>query len=137
MSAIGAMLQQGEINIRMGQEELSASEESLMSIKKLREVMATQSAIMGARGQKQGVGSALTASTQSKNAFNADERARNLSLKFKKLMLENQKSISRIHQLAGESKIAAFKGTRAMKQGEGLFNKGFDIFSQKFGLNNL
>ena len=133
----GASLEQKEIDIRMQQEELSASEESLMSLKRLREVMSTQAVIFGARGQKTGTGSALSASQGSINEFNADERARNLSKSFRKLQLENQKSISKLNHLAGESSIQSAKSRRTLKQTMGLVNKGLNMFTQSFGLNDI
>ena len=80
--ALGTKMQQRELDMRMQQEQLASSQESLMGMEKLRDVMSSQRAIFAARGQTGG-GSNYFIGQNSVRAFNEDENARKLSLGFK------------------------------------------------------
>ncbi len=92
----GAQLDQDEVRLRMQQDTLSETEQSLYDTERLGEVMATQRAILSARGTREGAGSAGAASAKTLNTFNADQRAQNLSSQFRKLQTENQLSLMKI-----------------------------------------
>ena len=73
--ALGTKMQQRELDMRMQQEQLASSQESLMGMEKLRDVMSSQRAIFAARGQTGG-GSNYFVGQNSVRAFNEDENAR-------------------------------------------------------------
>lgn len=82
LDILGTKMQQRELDMRMQQEQLASSQESLMGMEKLRDVMSSQRAIFAARGQTGG-GSNYFIGQNSVRAFNEDENARKLSLGFK------------------------------------------------------
>lgn len=82
-SRMGAQLEANEMGLRMEQEVLASKEQSLISTENLREVLASQRAIFASRGTKAGQGSAHGVQEKSIRTYNADERARKLSLDFK------------------------------------------------------
>lgn len=104
----GLELEKGDINIRKGQEELSYAEANLASLQELQEVMATQRAIMGARGQNPGVGSSLASANKSERAHGADQRARELSKTFRQSQLDG---MSRLLNIKKAGNRAAFGGS--------------------------
>jgi hypothetical protein len=115
---MGEELEKQQIQMRMEEEQLASSQESLFNIKRLKEVMSTQRAIFSARGQMAGVGTAGAITAQSENAFNADERARNLSLSFRQNQLKSQMSLYGIKREA-----------RASQRTMGYLQQGFNMFS--------
>ena len=80
--AMGTKIQQKELDLRMQQEQLASSQESLFNMERLRDTMATQRAIFAARGQSASQGSNYFVGQESVRAFNSDEEARKLSLGF-------------------------------------------------------
>lgn len=93
---IGDKLDRQERGLQMQQEVLASSEQSLYSLERLREVMASQRALAAARGVQAGQGSNLAMSQQSQRLQAADERARQLSLSFRKHQME---SYNRLYSL--------------------------------------
>lgn len=127
MIGLGADLDRQSVNLRMQQESLMSSEQAVMNSEKLREVMATQATIFGARGQTPGIGSARAIQQASINAYGADERARQLNLNFRNNQLKAQKyliSIDAYNQKAANS--------------AGLFNSALQgtSFNSLFGQAN-
>lgn len=107
MAEYGFELEKGEINLRKGQEELSFAEANLASLQELQEVMATQRAIMGARGQNPGVGSALAAANKSLRAQSADEKARALSKDFRNAQLDSMSRLLNIKKAGARAQFGA------------------------------
>lgn len=104
----GISVEQGDLRLRMEQEELAFTEANIESIRNLQEVMATQRAIAGARGQNPGVGSSLAVANKSIRAQKADEQARGLSKSFRKSQYEN---MSRLLNVKKATAKAAFGGS--------------------------
>ena len=122
-----------EIGLRMDQESLAASEQNLFNINRLRDVLSTQRAMMGARGQREGVGSGNMVQNKAINVYNADEKARNLNLSFKRLQLQGQTRALSLKKLVGESKISNYKSKRQFQQTQDWLKTGLNMFTQAWG----
>lgn len=96
MSQYGIEVERGELGLRRQEEELSYAEANLESLKTLQEVLATQRAISGARGQMPGVGSSLAAANKAQAAQAADERARKLTKDFRTSQLDSMNRLLNI-----------------------------------------
>ena len=79
----GTQQQQQQLELRMKQEQLASTQESMANIARLRDVMSTQRAIFAARGQSSNQGTGFFLGQKAIGAFNADEEARELSLGFR------------------------------------------------------
>lgn len=88
--------ERGELGLRRSQEELSFAESNLESLRELQEVLASQRAIMGARGQMPGVGSSLAAANKAIAAQGSDERARKLTKDFRNAQLDSMNRLLNI-----------------------------------------
>ena len=77
-----AGLEQQQIALRLKQETLASNQQSLYNLRSLEETLASQRAIMAARGVSAGAGSARGVQNRSVRAYNRDEEARKLSLDF-------------------------------------------------------
>ena len=93
---LGEELDKQERQLQMQQEQLAGQEQSLYSSEKLRDVMASQRALAPARGVQSGQGSNLALSEQAQRLHGADERARQLSMSFRKHQLD---SYNRLYSL--------------------------------------
>ena len=93
---LGEELDKQERQLQMQQEQLAGQEQSLYSSEKLRDVMASQRALAAARGVQSGQGSNLALSEQAQRLHGADERARQLSMSFRKHQLD---SYNRLYSL--------------------------------------
>lgn len=122
MAKLGRRIERDELNLRMEQERLASSEESLRSLEDLREVMAYQRAYYGATGANPGAGSAKAIEQKQLRAFGADERARELNLKF-----------SQANLLSKQKLLTIQKATQNMKMGAELFQSSFN----RLGINDL
>ncbi len=80
---LGVQMQQKQLDLKMQQDSLVSSQESLINIEKLRENMSSQRAMVAARGQLM-QGSNFFVSQKSLNNYNMDEQARKMSLGFQK-----------------------------------------------------
>lgn len=93
---VGEQLDRQERELSMQQEALASNEQSLYSSERLREVMSSQRALAAARGVQSGQGSNLALSEQAQRLHGADERARQLSMSFRKHQLD---SYNRLYSL--------------------------------------
>jgi len=125
-----------QLDTRMKEEQLAFTQQALFDTEKLREVMATQRALFSVRGQMGGVGTAAAISNKSVNAFNADERARNLSQLFAKNRISNQKSLLKIQKSAFDTGIGSQmiglkvgQAGRKAQAGANLMMQGMNMFS--------
>ena len=121
---MGEELDKMQLRQRMGEEQLASSQKSLYNLERLREVMATQRAIMGARGQMPGVGSAGALTQKSIGSFNKDEEARRLSQTFKQNQFESQMRLYGLNRANRQSK----RGSKIMQQGLNMFS--FNAFGE-------
>lgn len=136
-SNLGFDIAKNEIGLRMDQETLAAEEQNLFSINRLRDVLSTQRAMMGARGQRSGVGSAGAIQNKAINVYNADEKSRNLNESFRKMQLQGQFRSLSIKQLTGQSRTSNFKSKRNLKQTQDWLKTGTNMFTQALtGMKN-
>jgi hypothetical protein len=130
---------QAQKNLRRGQEleaaqteknleqlRLQNTEVALQDLDKLRKNLSTQRAIAGARGQMSGVGSARAASLASERAFTSDERARELSLRFKTFDINQDLTASKLANKAQRKQL-----------NQGFFTRSFQQLSSNQLLNGL
>lgn len=139
LTDIGTRMDQQALESQRLQQQLVSSEQSLEAARNLNQTLSLQRAMMGATGDMGPQGGAITNASQA--AFNADERARQLSLTFGQAQIENQK---RLLAVQGASQKASIFGnlfaTTAQDLG-GLFSssatplsgKGFNVSAGKTG----
>jgi hypothetical protein len=97
------------LKTRMEQEALAFTEASAINSEELRGVLSSQRAIMGARGQAQGQGSARAVQEASIHAYGEDERARAISQNFRNLQLKGQAALYDAKSKANElNRVAAY-----------------------------
>jgi hypothetical protein len=128
---MGAEIERNELNLQLQREQLASTEEAIANTERLAEVMATQRAIFASRGVQSGQGSARALATKTIGVYNADERARQLSMGFRKHQIESTQRISKINQSArrAERKTASFmEGINLMN-----FNTAFGDMLNKPG----
>lgn len=107
---MGARLDKEELEIGIEQERLMATEKSLMANERLRESLATTRALMAARGQAGGSGSARAVTQKSIQNFNLDEMARSISSNFKTYQAKSQQ---RLIDINSKNKITNLYGEAA------------------------
>jgi hypothetical protein len=128
IEGLGYKLEEGQLNLRMQQELLVASQQQLGDLTRLQENMATQRAVFAARGTNAGQGSARTIMEASGRAYREDERARKLNTDFRRNYIDSLKRLQRIEH-------AGLKSNRAAKQ----LQSGLNMFSfnEIFGGNKM
>lgn len=120
----GQQMDEAQANLRIRQERVAANEQGLFQLEELREVLATQRAMMSVRGGQSGVGSALAAEQKSISNFKRDEQARERSLQWSKSQHQARLSLGRMG-------LAGMKSQMAGQQ----FQRSFDMipFTQMAG----
>lgn len=93
-----------QLNTRMQQEQLVFQEQSVADLRSLESTLASQRALMAARGVLPGVGSALSVEQKSIQAFKKDTQARELSNDFLKQQREMQKRMAAVEMRGLKSK---------------------------------
>jgi hypothetical protein len=133
--AMGTQMQQRELDMRMQQEQLASSQESLMGMEKLMDVMSSQRAIFAARGQTPG-GSNYFIGQNSVRAFGEDENARKLSLGFKQYYT---KATQNLMGLESTGRKSAAKGLNMMSfnSASGGINDLLAGFGKNWGKSGL
>lgn len=123
----GYRLDEESMQLRMDQERLAATQDTLSSLKELRKNLASQRAILGARGQRAGVGSAKAFEQESTRAFGEEQKTKELNQSFRKTYLESLSRLKRIEQ----------QGNRAQR-GMQLLGQSLNMvdFSSLYGLGN-
>lgn len=132
---VGLGMQMGDLSLEMEQDTLASTEQSLFNMEQLRETMAAQRAIFGARGQMPGVGSANSVANKSINTFNSDESARETNKKINKFKLESKGRLLKINNITGKAGLSNQKAMgKSKRQGERL-SQGLNMFNfnQVFG----
>jgi len=92
----GTELEIAQIDLRLKQEQLASEEQSLLSVEKVREVLASQQALFAAQKRVPGVGSTAAITSRTIRDFNRDESSRALSLGFRQQYLNAQKAAKRM-----------------------------------------
>lgn len=123
---LGEELDRQQRELQMQQESLASQEQAVVSSEKLREVMASQRAIAAARGVQSGQGSNLAIANRSLNLYNADERARQLSMSFRKYQMD---SYNRLYSLNAAG--------RNVKRRADRFTQGINLLSTNPLTKNL
>lgn len=113
-----------ELGLRMEQEALQSTERSLFDTEQLRETLASQRAIFAARGGNPGQGSLARVPGASIRAHAADERARSISMGFRKSQIESQMKLLDINRRNNRRE----RNTSNLLQGLNQFN-----FNESFG----
>ncbi len=126
---IGSEMDRMQMETRLQEEQLASSQESLVSLENLREVMATQRAIFGARNQNAGIGTAKAIETRSMNAFNSDEIAKNLSLTFRQNYIKSQMRLANIQGAGRQAQRLTAKADRRSVRNSNLIGQGLNMFS--------
>jgi len=120
----GLGVDRAQLALRMEQETLAATQETLFDLQNLRETLSTQAAIMGARGQRTGVGTAHAITQKSLNAYGQDENARRINKGFRESYLN---SMSRLKRIESEG-MKAQRGVQLIGQSLNMLD-----FSSLFG----
>ena len=94
----GLAIDQAQLGLRMEQETLAATQDTLTDLTTLQETLASQRAIFGARGQNPGQGTAKSIEQKSVNAYGADANARRINQTFKKSYMESLSRLKRVEQ---------------------------------------
>ncbi len=111
---------------------LQNTEESLFGLDQLRRNISTQRAIAGARGQISTAGSARAATLASERSFSADERARELSHRFKTFDIKQDLAAGRITNQAQRKQLNQGFMNRAFQTiGTNSFAEGVEQLSKK------
>lgn len=105
LADMGAKIQQAGIEANIEQARLSAEDDSLQSLKKLRQTMGSTLALFAARGTSSSAGSASSILNSSVGNFNSDERMRRLNLRGKENELKASGVISKLNQSANNSQM--------------------------------
>lgn len=95
---------------------LQNTEDALFGLTQLQRNLSTQRAISGARGQMSFMGSAKAAGMASERAFTADERARELSLRFKTFDIKSDLAAGKLANLAQRRQLNQGFMNRAINQ---------------------
>jgi len=102
---MGFKLQNAGIEANVAQLETEAADESLNSMKNLRQTIGSQIAAFSARGTDVGAGSALSIFTESIGNFNQEEKERRLNVLGKKNQLRAGAAISRLQNNSDISQL--------------------------------
>lgn len=132
---LGVSLDRQQLDLRMQQETLLSTERALQNSEQLRNVLSSQAAIMGARGQMPGVGSAQAIQQGALKEYGADERVRKMNLSFKKSQLEAQKLFTSLEAGGKKAALGYSIGEKSIQQlnFNTLFS-GINKLNQKAGI---
>ncbi len=128
----GYGLDEGELQLRMQEEQMAFTQANTENLERLRETLSTQNAILGARGQMAGVGSALASQTKAVGEYSADKEAMRLSKLFRENQFKGMQRLSKIKQ-AG-SRIES--GNRMLQSGLNMFSLSESLYSKKPGASS-
>jgi hypothetical protein len=102
-SQLGAQVEQAGIASDIAASRLSTEEESLQSMKQLRQNLGTQAAVMAARGSQSGQGSNVFFTNDSIANFNANERIRKINQSGTEAALKANQTLSKLHESSFEN----------------------------------
>lgn len=112
IESAGYNINEDQLRLRMDQEQLAFQQESLQSLTMLKETLASQRAILGARGQNPGQGTAKAIEQNSVRKQSVDQQAREINARFKKSYLESMARFSRVEQQGSRAQ----RGTQLLGQ---------------------
>lgn len=101
----GLELDNAALDLNLTQVQLESEESSLDSMKRLRQNLGTQAAILAARGTRSSGGNAVGLLSESLNNYNSDQRVRRMNLLGKEAGLRANKILSGMHQLTSETQL--------------------------------
>ena len=104
MSKMGEQVEQAGIAANIQTARLQAEDESLQSMKALRQNLGTQAALFAARGTAAGAGTAVLSANESISNFNADQRMRKLNEQGNEARIKAGGVLSSLHETAFENK---------------------------------
>lgn len=97
IAGLGAKIEQAGITSNIASSRLATEEESLQSMKQLRQNLGTQAAIFAARGTQSGQGSAALITNTSIGNYNSDQRIRKINQSGTEAALKAQMTLSKLH----------------------------------------
>lgn len=112
MGRLGADLDRAVIDTNIETAAMQTEQDSVNSLRMLRQTIASQAAIFAARGVRAGAGSAAGITNDSISRQKADERIRRINLLTKQSELRAQSAMVGMHQLASESQLGRELGKR-------------------------
>ena len=129
IAGAGGRIDESMLQQRMEQETLAATQETLADLTNLRETLASQRAILGARGQAAGQGTAKSLEQKSIRAYGADAEAKRLNANFRKGYLESVNRLKKVEQ----SGLKAQRGTQLLGQSLNMvdFNSLYGLYTDK------
>lgn len=130
--SLGTYMQQRELDLQMQQQQLISTQESLVGLQRLTDIMSSQRAIFAARGQTPG-GSNYFIGQNSIRDYNSDEEARKLSSGFKKHYLRASQNLMGL-ELTGRKSARNFD---MMEKGLNMMSFNSFNSSSGFGINDL
>lgn len=101
----GRALEKAAIDANLEQLNYEYQEQSLNSMKQLRQNLGTQAVMNAARGTKSGVGTALVKTQSAISAQSQDEQARRMNLLAKEANLRASNVLSGLHTLQSETQL--------------------------------
>jgi hypothetical protein len=116
MARRAAEMEGQQLDLRMQQERLASTERSVFQLEQLNETLASQRALMAARGGTPGVGSALALEQKSIQSFKRDEEARELSLGFMESQIKSQQVVGKMSAAGTAAQLGAGLMSRTFKQ---------------------
>ncbi len=139
MMEMGSKIQQAGIESNIQQTRLEAEDESLQSLKKLRQTLGTQIATFAARGTSTAAGSAVGLMQGSVGNFNTDERMRRMNLLAKTNSLKGEGLISQLNNAGESSKLWQGFASRTINRFPGTtagWKQGIADAKSSFGLTS-
>lgn len=134
--AYGAQLQQAGIEMQIEQNRLQAEDESLQSLRNLRQTLGSQAAIFAARGTNPGAGSAVLFSNETMRNFNEDERMRRMNMLGREGQLRGNRAISQLNQMGENSKLWQGFAQRTIKRVP-TSPQAWNQIGKNFGLTDI
>ena len=132
---MGLKIQQAGIESNVEQTRLEAEDESLQSLKKLRQTLGTQIATFAARGTSTAAGSAVGIMQGSIGNFNTDERMRRMNLLAKTNSLKGEGLISQLNNAGESSKLWQGFAQRTINRFPSS-SAGWEQAGKSFGLSS-
>jgi hypothetical protein len=140
MMNIGMKLQDQAVEANIMDLRAESADESLQSMKQLRQNLGSQIAANAAQGKQSGAGSAFAISNQSIGNFNADEQIRKLNLLGKENQLRAGQAMSRLQHSSDSTKLWRSFASRTINRFPSSVS-GWEAFGkqagQGFGLTSI
>lgn len=132
MLKMGLKVQQASLESNLEQNRLEAANESLSSMKQLRQTIGSQIAVMAARGTFTGAGSAASLLNESVGNFNSDERIRRINALGRENQLRGNSAMSRLQYSSDVSKLWQGFASRTINN----FSTNSEAWGKAFGITS-